>query len=58
MEIGWLRSMGTFGDFWQQFFVQGNLTLQDSELEAGSAADAPTNPTRELAGASDYVANI
>ena len=58
MEIDWLKSMGTFGDFWQQFFVQGNLTLQDSELEAGSAADAPTNPTRELAGASDYVANI
>jgi hypothetical protein len=40
------------------FFVQGNLTVQESELVAGPNADAPTNRVREMAGASEYVANL
>ena len=32
--------------------------MQDSELIAGVLADAPTNQRRELAGASEYVANL
>jgi hypothetical protein len=40
------------------FFVQGNLTLQESELLAGDEADAPTNPEREMTGASEYVVNM
>jgi len=38
--------------------VQGNLTLQDSELVAGPQANVPTNPVRDLTGASDFVINM
>ena len=31
--------------------------IEDSEIEAGAQADAPTNPVRELTGASEYVVN-
>lgn len=48
---------GMVGGWINMFFVQANLTLQDSELVAGEKADAPTNDTRPLAGASEYVAN-
>ena len=48
---------GVAGDWINMFFVQANLTLQDSELVAGEKADAPTNDVRPLAGASEYVAN-
>lgn len=41
----------------EAFFVQGNLTLQDSELVAGDQADAPTNEVRPMSGASEYVVN-
>ena len=34
------------------------MTFLDTELVAGPNADAPTNPKRDLANASDYVANI
>ena len=47
---------GTVGSWIDSFFVQANLTVQDSELVAGENADAPTN-VRPLAGASEYVAN-
>ncbi len=42
----------------ESFFLQGNVTIQDSELVAGNQADAPTNNIRKISGASDYVANI
>ena len=55
-ELGFLAS--ALGGWTESFFVQGNVTLQDSELTAGEAADAPTNDVRPLAGASEYVANL
>jgi TonB-dependent receptor len=58
VEFEFLKELGFIGSRFSPFFVQGNLTLQDSELVAGSLADAPTNPVRGLAGASDYVANF
>ncbi len=58
VEFEGYKSLGFIGEFWQPFFVQGNVTLLDTELVAGPNADAPTNPTRDLANASDYVANI
>ena len=58
LEIEGLKSLGFLGNFWEQFFLQGNITVQDSELKAGDRADAPTNAERKLAGASDYVANV
>ena len=58
VEFEGLKELGFLGGFFDTLFVQGNLTLQDSELVAGPRADAPTNPIRPLTGASEYVANL
>ncbi|MEO0576545.1 MAG: TonB-dependent receptor [Pseudomonadota bacterium] len=58
IELEALQNLGVLGERWEGFFIQGNLTVQDSELVAGLAADAPTNPERQLASASNYVANV
>lgn len=58
MEIEGLKNLGFLGGFMENLFVQGNLTFQDTELTAGSEADAPTNPVREMTGASEYVVNM
>ncbi len=58
VEVEALKELSFLGDFFAPFFVQGNLTLQDSEIIAGPRADAPTNPIRPLAGASDFVLNM
>ena len=57
VEIEGLKDLGFLGDWATGLFVQGNVTIQDSEIEAGLQADAPTNPVRELTGASEYVVN-
>ncbi|MFK8015501.1 MAG: TonB-dependent receptor [Gammaproteobacteria bacterium] len=58
IEIEGLKELGFLGSAFSQFYVQGNVTLQDSELVAGEEADAPTNNVRKLSGASDYTANL
>ena len=64
VEIEGLKELGFLGGFFETLYVQGNVTLQDSELVCdfdavnSCAADAPTNPVRKLSGASDYVANF
>ncbi|MFC6635643.1 TonB-dependent receptor domain-containing protein [Microbulbifer taiwanensis] len=58
VEIEGMKSLGFMGGLMESFFVQGNVTLQDSELVAGVEADAPTNPVREMTGASEYVVNM
>lgn len=64
VEIEGLKELGFLGGIFETLYVQGNVTLQDSELvcdiEAvnSCAADAPTNPVRKLSGASDFVANV
>ncbi len=64
VEIEGLKELGFLGGMFETLYVQGNVTLQDSELvceiEAvnSCAADAPTNPVRKLSGASDFVANV
>ena len=58
IEIEGLKELGFLGGFFDSFFIQGNVTFQDSELVAGPNANAPTNPVRQLAGASDWVANL
>ena len=58
VEFEAMRSLAFLGGAFDSFFVQGNLTLQDSELVAGAQANVPTNPVRSLSGASDYVANF
>ena len=57
VEFEGLKSLAFLGDPFSGFFVQGNITIQDSEIVAGPRADAPTNPVRKLAGASDFVIN-
>jgi len=65
VEIEFLKELGFIGGPFDTLFVQGNVTVQDSELvcdanaqDFACEADAPTNPTRPLSGASDYVANL
>jgi TonB-dependent receptor len=61
IEIEALKELGFLGGVFDTLFVQGNVTLQDSELVCtieDCAADSPTNRTRNLAGASEYVANV
>ena len=58
VEIEMLKELAFLGGIFDTLFIQGNLTLQDSELVAGEKANVPTNPVRKLSGASDYVANF
>lgn len=58
VEVELLKELGFMGAFFDSFFVQANATFQDTELVAGSNADSPTNPVRELSGASDWIANF
>lgn len=58
VEVEFMKGLGDFSDALIPFFLQGNLTLLDTELVAGDNADAPTNDKRELVGASDYAANL
>ncbi len=64
IELEGLKSLAFLGGFFDTLFIQGNITVQDSELVCSidaansCAADAPTNPVRPLSGASDYIANV
>ncbi|WP_237064909.1 TonB-dependent receptor domain-containing protein [Microbulbifer guangxiensis] len=58
IELEGLKTMDFLGEVMASFFLQGNITVQDSELVAGAEADAPTNPVREMTGASEYVVNM
>mgnify|MGYP001816289075 CR=1 FL=1 len=58
VEFEVLKELSFLGGAFDTLFVQGNLTLQDSELVAGINANVPTNQVRQLSGASDYVVNF
>ena len=58
VEFEGLKELGFLGTAFDSMFVQGNLTLQESELVAGGDANVPTNAVRPLSGASDYVVNF
>lgn len=58
VEFEVLKELSFLGGAFDTLFVQGNLTLQDSELVAGINANVPTNQVRQLSGASDYVVNV
>ena len=57
VEVEGLKELDFLGAWAESFFLQGNVTWQQSELAAGDQADAPTNEVRPLAGASEIVAN-
>ena len=58
VELEFLKELGFLGSAFDSFFLQANATFQDTELVAGPRADAPTNPVRELSGASDWITNV
>jgi outer membrane receptor protein involved in Fe transport len=58
VELEALKQLDFLGGPFEPFFLQGNVTIQDSELVAGARADAPTNDERELTNAAPWVANL
>ncbi len=58
MEMEFLKNLESFGSTFAPFFLMGNITCLDHELEVGDRADAPTNSTRGFVGAADYTANL
>lgn len=58
VEFELLKTLGFIDDWFEVFFVQANVTLQDSELVAGTQANAPTNQKRELANAAPFIINF
>ncbi|MDJ0700140.1 MAG: TonB-dependent receptor plug domain-containing protein [Woeseiaceae bacterium] len=69
VEFEFLKELGFLGDAASMFFLQGNLTLQESELTPGSGGGDVSCEARndagevvanncQLSGASDYVANL
>ena len=57
VEVEGTKNLAFLGGGFSNFYVQANVTWQDSELVAGTEADAPTNQVRQLAGAADFVIN-
>lgn len=54
-----LGFIGREGGFWEDFFVAGNVTLSDSEIEIlGNGEIDPTNNKRRMTGHSEWVANM
>ena len=58
LEIDGVLALGFVGGWAEGYFIQGNVTFQDTETVAGANADAPTNNVRPATGASDYVVNM
>ena len=62
VEIEWLKEFSFardwIGDWADGLFLQGNVTIQDSELVAGPNANSPTSPERELVNASPWIVNL
>ncbi len=58
IEVEWLKDLSGLGEFFEPFFLAGNMTVADSKLIAGDLPTPPTNPTRPLSGASEYVVNL
>ena len=58
IEIEWLKNLAFVGDWGSQFFVNGNVTFADSEINTGGNIAFATNDVRPLTGASEYVANV
>ncbi len=58
VEVEFMKNLEGLADVLTPFFVQGNFTVLSTEIIAGNNADAPTNPTRPMAGASDNSGNL
>lgn len=66
VELEFLKDVDFLGSFGEDFFLSGNLTLSDSEIniDTQSVVDQTgvsttiTNPTRRMTGHSKYVVNL
>jgi len=70
VEVEFMKDFNFLGDFWgmngQDFFLSGNITLSDSEInidtqkvvEQTKVSTAITNTTRRMTGHSEYVVNL
>ncbi|MCL1139178.1 TonB-dependent receptor domain-containing protein [Shewanella pneumatophori] len=62
IETEFLQSLGFLGaenSVWSNFFVAGNLTLSDSEIEIAPNGEIdPTNNSRRMTGHSEWVTNV
>lgn len=66
IETEFLKDFGFIGDFGQDFFLSGNLTVSDSEItidrqavvDQTGVSTAITNTTRRLTGHSEWVVNM
>jgi len=60
VEVEWLKSLGFLsgGGWTDNFFVSGNLTVSDSEIDVGDQPVSVTNQKRSMTQHSDYVANL
>lgn len=66
VEVEFLKDVDFLGEWAQDFFISGNVTLSDSEVnintqrvvEQAEVSAAITNPTRRLTGHSEYVVNM
>ncbi len=58
LELEVLKELGFAHRWLEPFYVQANLTFQESELVAGSQANAPTNRKRDLTNAAPFIGNL
>lgn len=66
VEVEFLKELGFIGEVGRNFFMSGNVTLSDSEIELDTqsiveqtgVSAAITNTTRRLTGHSEYVVNL
>ncbi|QLE84099.1 outer membrane beta-barrel protein [Shewanella sp. Scap07] len=62
IETEFLKDLSFFGDdgsVWESFFITGNLTLSDSEIDISPNGEIdPTNETRRMTGHSEWVTNL
>lgn len=58
IEFEWMKNLEFLGRTASQFYISGNITLSDSEIDLGDINVSATNRNRPLSGASDEVINI
>ena len=61
VEVEWLKTLGGLADFLTGFYLAGNATFSDSEIEldrAVAGAAAITNDKRRMTQHSEWVANL
>ena len=59
VEFEYRETLDEFGEFWESFFFNGNLSLIESEVQlTAEEAQVLTSTSRELQGQSPWVANL